>query len=170
MNATLQDDSSFQNETLEIPFDELLESTTLSTEQSTLQTLPDPGYENTITMTVSQQGSASVRKFKPARFAMGLLCTTCGMAMILGIGIRVIEMRQLGDDLAMPVVAVCVIIGIVLLCGGFGIMTTSSSGFDEAEFDRLAAAGNISAVSNARRDDIAHGENDNRDQPNKAAA
>jgi len=170
MNATFQDDSTLQNETMELPFDELPEATTLSAEQPTSQTLPVPGYENTITMTASQQASSSVRKFKPARFATGLLCTTCGMAMILGVGVRVIEMRQFGEDLAMPLVAFCVISGVMLLGGGFGIMATSSSGFDEAEFDRLATAGNISAVSNAKRDDIAHGENNNDDKPNKSAA
>ena len=41
----------------------------------------------------------------------------------------------------------------MLVGGGFGVMATSSSGFDEAEFDRLATAGNISAVSQSEPDD-----------------
>jgi hypothetical protein len=43
-------------------------------------------------------------------------------------------------------VAGSVLTGVILLGGGFGLMATASSGFDEQEFDRLARAGNISAV------------------------
>ncbi len=86
------------------------------------------------------------RRLRPLRFAFGMLLTGSGMAMILLIGIRVIEVRLIGGDFAMPLVAFGVVSGVMLLGGGFGIMATSASGFDEDEFDRLADAGNISAA------------------------
>ncbi len=91
------------------------------------------------------------RPLKPLRFALGMLLTGFGMAIILLIGIRLIEVRLTGGDVAMPFVAVGVLIGVILLGGGFAIMASSSSGFDEDEFDRLAEAGNIS-VSAPRHD------------------
>lgn len=96
----------------------------------------------------------TIQRFQPRRFAIGLCCTTTGVALILGVGLRVIEMQEISNDFAMPLVAVCVLAGVMLLGGGFGIMATSSSGFDEAEFDRLAEAGNISAVNQTRDDEF----------------
>lgn len=115
------------------------------TSQQTKSDCPSSNFD--VTVDIASNVSTAVRKFRPLRFAIGLLCTAFGMAMILGIGGRVIEMRQFGEDAAMPLVTVCVVVGVMSVGGGFGIMATSSSGFDEAEFDRLAAAGNISSVT-----------------------
>ena len=71
--------------------------------------------------------SAERKKLRPLRFATGLCLTTFGMGMVLLVA---------GSGLT----------GVTLLGGGFGLMATASSGFDEQEFDRLARAGNISAV------------------------
>jgi hypothetical protein len=68
------------------------------------------------------------------------------MGMVLFVGIRMLEVQQIGGNFALLVVAGCVLTGVMLLGGGFGLMATASSGFDEQEFDRLARAGNISAV------------------------
>lgn len=89
----------------------------------------------------------TIKQFQPLRFVVGLSCTSSGVAIILSVGLRVVEMHNISNDFAMPLVAVCVLTGVMLLGGGFGVMATSSSGFDEAEFDRLATAGNISAAS-----------------------
>ena len=88
-----------------------------------------------------------IRKFQPRRFALGLLVTASGVALILGVGLCAIEMQNIGNDFTMPLIGICLLIAVMLLVGGFGVMATSSSGFDEDEFDRLATAGNISAVS-----------------------
>jgi len=111
-------------------------------------------------MGVSQDGTDSthdtpktIKQFQPLRFAVGLCCTSFGVAVILGVGLRVVEMHDISKDFAMPFVAVCVLTGVMLLGGGFGVMATSSSGFDEAEFDRLATAGNISAASQSDHGD-----------------
>ena len=95
----------------------------------------------------------AIKQFQPLRFTVGLCCTASGVAIILGIGLRVVEMQDVSNDFAMPLIAVCVLTGVMLLGGGFGVMATSSSGFDEAEFDRLATAGNISAVSQSEPND-----------------
>ena len=98
-----------------------------------------------------QQSVQPVRTFRPQRFAIGLLSTTSGVALILGIGFRAVEMRDVGGDFTPPLIGILVLIGVILLGGGFGVMATSSSGFDEEEFDRLASAGNISAVEHSER-------------------
>lgn len=95
----------------------------------------------------------SIKQFQPLRFAVGLCCTSSGVALILGVGLRVVEMHDISNEFAMPLVAVCILTGVMLLGGGFGLMATSSSGFDEAEFDRLATAGNISAVDQSGHSD-----------------
>ena len=99
------------------------------------------------------QTPTMIRKFQPRRFALGLLVTASGVALIIGVGICVIEMQNIGSDFTMPLIGICLLIGVMLLVGGFGVMATSSSGFDEDEFDRLATAGNISAVSQSEGSD-----------------
>jgi hypothetical protein len=86
------------------------------------------------------------RRMRPARFAVGLLSTTIGMAMILLVGVKMLEVRQLGGNFALPLVAITVLTGVMLLGGGFGLMATASSGFDEQEFDRLLKAGSIASA------------------------
>ena len=86
------------------------------------------------------------KKLRPLRFATGLCLTTFGMGMVLFVGVRMLEVQQVGGDFALLIVAGSVLTGVTLLGGGFGLMATASSGFDEQEFDRLARAGNISAV------------------------
>ena len=90
--------------------------------------------------------SAEKKKLRPLRFATGLCLTTFGMGMVLFVGIRMLEVQQVGGDFALLIVAGSVLTGVTLLGGGFGLMATAASGFDEHEFDRLARAGNISAV------------------------
>lgn len=90
--------------------------------------------------------SADRKKLRPLRFATGLCLTTFGMGMVLFVGIRMLEVQQVGGDFALLIVAGSVLTGVTLLGGGFGLMATAASGFDEQEFERLARAGNISAV------------------------
>ena len=86
------------------------------------------------------------RRMRPVRFAVGLLLTTIGIVMILLIGVRMLEVQQLGGNFALPLVAITVLSGVMLLGGGFGLMATAASGFDEQEFDRLMKAGNIASA------------------------
>lgn len=84
---------------------------------------------------------------KPVRFAVGLLSTTIGMIIILLVGVRMLEIRQLGGSFALPLILIAVLSGVMLLGGGFGLMATASSGFDEQEFDRLMKAGNMASAT-----------------------
>ena len=111
----------------------------------------DSGRMEPVYTAIPADHSQSPRPLKPLRFALGMLLTGCGIAIILLIGIRLIEVRLTGGDVSMPFAAVGVLIGVILLGGGFAIMASSSSGFDEDEFDRLADAGNI-FVSAPRHD------------------
>lgn len=148
MNITIQDDSV--NLLSEDPSTNAAASTDAVPNQSIITSSTDAALR-------TQPASQPIRKFQPLRFAMGLLSTTSGMALILGVALRVFELRDISGDFAMPLNGICVLIGVMMLGGGFGVMATSSSGFDEDEFDRLATAGNISAVSLSTRSDSDYG-------------
>ncbi|MEJ7592746.1 MAG: hypothetical protein WKF77_14455 [Planctomycetaceae bacterium] len=138
MNITIQDDS----ETLVSATNQAHRFSSAETFETHRSAIVSPVIDSDVIKKIP----TLIQKFQPLRFAMGLLSTASGVALILGVGVRVIEMRNIGGDFTMPLIGICVLIGVMLLGGGFGIMATSSSGFDEDEFERLAAAGNISAV------------------------
>lgn len=150
MNIAIQDDSENLVST-NSPSDAVVASETIESYRSAV-VISDMDSDE------MPQIPASIRKFQPLRFATGILCTASGVALILGVGFRVIEVRNVGGDFTMPLIGICLLIGVMLLGGGFGVMATSSSGFDEAEFDRLATAGNISAVGQSERSDNDYGE------------
>lgn len=127
------------------------------------------GQSTTSRMTDTASTTRQIRKFQPLRFAWGLLSTTAGVALILSVALRVFELQDVSGDFVMPLNGMCVLIGVMLLGGGFGIMATSSSGFDEDEFDRLAEAGNISAASPTKRRDSDF-EDERESQPSAAQA
>jgi hypothetical protein len=83
-----------------------------------------------------QAASGIPRSFRPVRFASGLAITTAGMSAFLLVGIRIMELRALAGDFVLPLVGVTVLVGIVLLGGGFGLMATAAAGFDEREFEQ----------------------------------
>lgn len=43
------------------------------------------------------------------------------------------------ERLSLPVIAISMILGLMLLGGGFGVMATSAGTFDDDEFERLMA-------------------------------
>ncbi len=87
------------------------------------------------------------KRLQPVRFASGLLLSTTGMGIILVVGVQMVEVQQLAGNFALALVAISVLSGVTLLGGGFGLMATASSGFDESEFDRLMKAGNIASAT-----------------------
>ena len=150
MNITMQDvsESTVSAESSFVP----------TVSSATVESCGTTDARENIGAVSTQQIPHANRKFQPLRFATGLLSTAAGVALILGVGFRIIETQGIGDDFAMLLIAVCVLAGVMLLGGGFGVMVTSSSGFDEEEFDRLTAAGNISAVSRFECSDDGHAE------------
>ena len=61
--------------------------------------------------------AATIRKFQPLRFATGLLCTAAGVALILGAGLRVIEVQNAGAGITLPLIGICVLVGVMLVGG-----------------------------------------------------
>jgi len=54
-----------------------------------------------------------------------------------------LQNHGINGRLSLPAVGLCMIVGLMLLGGGFGIMATSAATFDDREFDRLMEAGNV---------------------------
>jgi hypothetical protein len=130
MSNTIQNISAISNSTIEGKGNEPGWQSTTATQ------FPAGLYDDNTNLT--NNTPKTIKQFQPLRFVVGLCCTSTGAALILGVGLRVVEMDDLSNDFAMPLVAMCVLTGVMLLGGGFGVMATSSSGFDEAEFDRPA--------------------------------
>jgi hypothetical protein len=79
------------------------------------------------------------RKFQPRKFIAGLIIAGCGISLILLIAVRLIDMHRFGTSMAMPLVAVGVLSGVLLLGAGFATMVVASPGFDdEQDFERFA--------------------------------
>lgn len=75
-----------------------------------------------------------IRPFRLMRFAWGLLLSALGMASILMVGFSLTHIRRFGVDTALPFIALSILIGIMLLGGGFGLMATASAGLADDEF------------------------------------
>lgn len=127
-------------------------STILNPSDSAPSSVPMPEQESALLPDFAPEESVAAdavrepRRMRPLRFASGLMLTTAGVCIILTIGVQALEVRQLGGDFALVLVAFGVLSGVVLLGGGFGLMATASAGFDEREFDQLMRAGNISST------------------------
>ncbi|MEZ6132860.1 MAG: hypothetical protein R3C59_29680 [Planctomycetaceae bacterium] len=80
------------------------------------------------------------RPMNKRRFATGLLFATSGIALMLTVALGALQSAGANGRLSLPAVAVCMIIGLMLLGGGFGVMATAAATFDDAEFDRLMHA------------------------------
>lgn len=83
------------------------------------------------------------RPMRKVRFLTGLVLSTCGVATMLMVAAGTLQNLGVNGRLSLPIVALCMIVGLMLLGGGFGIMATSAATFDDQEFDRLMEAGNL---------------------------
>ncbi|GEM_PF-1463751 len=108
---------------------------------------PSTSWPETTIDAIVVNSHAAPKRLQPVRFASGLLLSTTGMGMILLVGIQMLEVQQLAGNFALALVALGILTGVTLLGGGFGLMATASSGFDENEFDRLLKAGNIASAT-----------------------
>lgn len=86
-----------------------------------------------------------VRAMRPMRFSIGAMISATGIGMILSVALGMFQIRKFGGDMSLLIVGFVVLLGVMFLGGGFGVMATSSAGFDESEFDRLSTAGNLCA-------------------------
>ena len=102
----------------------------------------DSDYEVPPTVNATPPSSRS-RPLQRGRFAAGLLFATGGILLMLIVAVGALQSAGADGRLSLPVVALCMIIGLMLLGGGFGVMATAVPTFDDDEFDRLVQAGNI---------------------------
>ncbi len=131
-------------------------NTTLKTSNNNLSAKPvqSPSGTSDYSVSVPNEGlttrpaessSLQIRSMRPIRFAMGAMVSATGIGMILSVAFGMFQIRKFGGDMSLLIVGFVVLLGVMFLGGGFGVMATSSAGFDESEFDRLSSAGNLSA-------------------------
>ncbi|MEZ6062159.1 MAG: hypothetical protein R3C19_17610 [Planctomycetaceae bacterium] len=114
-------------------------STTMPQPSSRLEPAPQVVSQPVPQETIRQAGPR--RKLQKRRFATGLLLSMAGMATILLVAVGGLQDAGLRGRISMPAIALCVIVGVMMLGGGFGLMATAAPGFDDEEFDRLMRAG-----------------------------
>ena len=73
------------------------------------------------------------------RFLMGMLTSAVGVTTMLVVAFGVFQGWGMDERLSLPVIAISMILGLMLLGGGFGVMATSAGTFDDDEFERLMA-------------------------------
>lgn len=127
-------------------------NTTLKTSTHSSKTLPLQNPSADLPVGVASDGpvkrsaensTLQIRAMRPVRFAMGAMISATGVGMILSVAFGMFQIRKFGGDMSLLIVGFVVLLGVMFLGGGFGVMATSSAGFDESEFDRLSIAGNL---------------------------
>lgn len=73
------------------------------------------------------------------RFLFGMLIATGGIALMLIVAFGILQGWGIHKDLSLPAIGLCMILGLMMLGGGFGVMATAAGTFDDDEFDRLMA-------------------------------
>ena len=92
-------------------------------------------YETRFEDAASRQ--KKVRPMQRRRFVFGLLFSCVGIGLMLMVAAGTLQGAGLNGRLSLPVVGLCMILGLMLLGGGFGVMATAAAGFDDNEFERL---------------------------------
>lgn len=87
----------------------------------------------------------SGRAFRPRQFLLGLLLSCTGVSLVLSVAFLTDTVRTVTGTLSIPAICTSLLLSILCIGTGFALMSTAMPAFDESEFDRLAAAGNISA-------------------------
>lgn len=86
----------------------------------------------------------SARPMQIKRFLSGLMFAAGGIGLMLCVAAGALQDAGADGKLSLPAVAICMVIGLMLLGGGFGVMATAAPTFDDGEFDRLLRQGNQS--------------------------
>lgn len=99
------------------------------------------------------------RPFKPQQFLFGLALSAGGMVLMLFVAAGALHDVGGGGAVSLPATGLCMILGLMLLGGGFGQMAISSPSFDDTEFQRLL---------NGETKDDDNDDSGNRDEAGKA--
>ena len=86
---------------------------------------------------------SKARPMQIRRFFSGLIFSTCGIVLMLTVAAGTLQSFGAQGRLSLPAVGLCMIVGLMLLGGGFGIMATSSPVFDDNEFERMIQSGSL---------------------------
>ncbi|HAD61193.1 MAG TPA: hypothetical protein DCG12_18280 [Planctomycetaceae bacterium] len=76
-------------------------------------------------------GDEPARPMNRKRFLLGFLLAGSGIGIMLAVAVGALQTAGLNGGLSLPSVALCMVAGVMLLGGGFGIMATSSAQFDD---------------------------------------
>ena len=105
------------------------------TEQFPDESSIDQNGEIQTTETVSML--PGTRPMQKRRFLSGLLFSSLGIALMLMVAVGTLHGFGIRGRLSLPVIGLCMIFGLMMLGGGFGVMATAAPSFDDGEFDRL---------------------------------
>lgn len=95
-----------------------------------------------ISVADGSQKPKPVRPMQLKRFLSGLVFAAGGIGLMLCVAVGALQDAGADGDLSLPAVAICMVIGLMLLGGGFGVMATAAPTFDDGEFERLLRKGN----------------------------
>ena len=95
--------------------------------------IPEPSIQVPVVTPTPAPG----RPMQKGRFMMGMLYTALGIGLMLAVAIGALQDAGVNGQMSLPAVGLCMVAGIMLLGGGFGVMATSSPTFDDDEFERL---------------------------------
>lgn len=92
------------------------------------------------------------RPMQKARFLLGLLFAAMGISLMLAVAVGALQDFGLSGRLSLPAVGICMIFGLMLVGGGFGVMATAAPTFDDDEFDRLVEEGDAARAASDATD------------------
>lgn len=84
---------------------------------------------------------STAKPMQKRRFLMGLLTAGGGIGLMLCVAVGALQSAGASGHLSLPAVSICMVVGLMLLGGGFGVMATAAPKFDDDEFDRLLRMG-----------------------------
>lgn len=93
-----------------------------------------------LTPDVTAKPSNGPTPMQVKRFLFGMLIAAGGIALMLIVAFGMLQ-GWVHKDLSLAAIGLCMILGLMMLGGGFGVMATASGTFDDDEFDRLMAGG-----------------------------
>lgn len=101
-------------------------------------------------------------------FLLGMVSSATGIGIVLCIAFGLVQLRRFAGDLSTLLLSGLMIFSVLLIGSGFGMMVLSAAAFDHQEFDRLAQAGNITAMDSCALSAAAPPESADRDFPTAA--
>lgn len=113
------------------------------------ETLVSHALDVVISNAVVTPTPGNARPMQKGRFVMGLMIAATGIGLMLIVAVGALQSAGASGNFSLPAVAICMVVGLMFLGGGFGVMATAAPQFDDNEFDRLMRMGDVSPESDA---------------------